>query len=119
MGSLGGVTTMLAVKLLIFSAICVASSFASSFPCSCNGVTNNRGGECKTTYRGKKWCYTSDCPDAKRSIRDPRLKWSFSPCICPGNHAEPTSGDPCDGYGQLTCEYGTECCCGDPEDCGA
>merc|ERR1719369_1741652 len=52
--------------------------------CTCNGVTSpSTGGECKTPYNGKLWCYVSansQCGDKTKSSTHPGWYWSFLAC---------------------------------------
>merc|ERR1712012_192467 len=56
--------------------------------CLCTPLTfvdkySRINGDCRTTFRGHKWCYISeesDCRDAQRSRKFPILKWSHSAC---------------------------------------
>jgi len=56
--------------------------------CLCTPLTfvdkySRINGDCRTTFRGHKWCYISEesaCRDAQRSRKFPILKWSHIAC---------------------------------------
>merc|ERR1711879_763778 len=68
--------------------------------CLCTPLTfvdkySRINGDCRTTFRGHKWCYIteeSDCRDAQRSRKFPILKWSHSACQL--EFAPPVEVDP-------------------------
>eukprot|EP00092_Neocalanus_flemingeri_P046787 GFUD01052787.1.p2 GENE.GFUD01052787.1~~GFUD01052787.1.p2 ORF type:complete len:159 (+),score=37.06 GFUD01052787.1:271-747(+) len=53
-----------------------------STSCSCSGYVTSKGrGECRTSYRGKKFCYVNpgQCPDQIKGSSSNRF-WSYQAC---------------------------------------
>jgi len=54
----------------------------SSLSCRCNRETSSSGGQCKTEYKGRRWCYVDPgqgCQDERRGTSSNRL-WSYQAC---------------------------------------
>ena len=85
-------TLALAGCLLALSLRLVGTDAA----CLCNGIINSEGqGECRTTYRGKQFCYVNrgQCGDERESSSGDRY-WSYEACN-DGSSCFSVRGDRC------------------------
>merc|ERR1739842_46485 len=70
------------MQVVLVLLVCVSTHVYSSTTCQCNGVTlPDGGGQCRTLYKGKPFCYVSkdSCTDTVQST-SPGLYWSYEPC---------------------------------------
>jgi len=101
----------------------------SSLSCRCNRETSSSGGQCKTEYKGRRWCYVDPgqgCQDERRGTSSNRF-WSYQACenssddngntgsgqiclqvLCCGSDGV-TYPTPCSVPRGVTCVDGNEC----------